>query len=177
MVSLAALGAGATGATVVTAAVLDLGIGLTAAGQLASGAAQAQQAESQAAMAEYNAKVQQQEAKAIEQRNRFEQKRQAQEAARISSGLQADLAASGAVSTEGTPLLIQAKQAAENELDNLLIGYEGMINAARARSQAGLEQMQAGIYRRKAGSSRVSGYLGAGSTLLTGFSQMAYLNR
>lgn len=158
-----------TGATILTAG----GIALAAVGQIGAGNAAAAQAEGQAAVANYNAKVQEQEARSQEAQATFRQRRQAEEAARIASSLQAGLGASGAVSSEGTPLLIQAKQAAESELDNLLIGYEGQLGASRSRSQAALDRMQAGIYGQQAGYARMGGMIGAGSTLLTGFGTMA----
>lgn len=93
-------------------------------------------------IANYNAAVMEQEAKAQRAKAGFEQVRQAERAARIKSTLRARLAASGALPDVGTPLLLQEEQAAELELENLLIGYEGEVGARRAESQAILDRLQ-----------------------------------
>jgi hypothetical protein len=86
--------------------------------------------------------------------------------------MQAGMGEAGAVTTVGTPLLIQAKQASELELKNLMIGYEGATEAARARSEAAGYKMEGKIARRKGRAGMIGGFLGAGGTLLTGFSGM-----
>lgn len=144
-------------------------LALAAGGQIYSGIAAQREGESAAAMEEYNAKVAEQEAKQIEKRSEYEQKRQTEEAARTMGTLAAGLSASGAIPSEGTPLLLQAKQSAELELENLMIGYEGMTGAARARSQAKLDKMQAKLYRQKGRNQMIGSFAKAGSTLLTGF--------
>lgn len=131
--------------------------------------AQEQQARAQQAMSQYNAALQEQQAKQIEAKTLFDQTRNAQEAERQKSSLTAGLGMSGAVTTEGSPLLIQAKQASESELDNVMIGYEGGINAQSARSQGTLDTMQAGIYGQRANNAMTSGYMNAGTSLLQGF--------
>jgi len=83
----------------------------------------------------------------------------------------AGMGAAGAVTSAGTPLLIQAKQQAESELENLMIGYEGATQASRLRSEANLQRTQGKIYGQKAKTARTASYIGAGSTLLTGFSK------
>lgn len=151
---------------------LMYGTGLAAVGQIQAGRAAAVEAKSAQAMANYNAAVQEREAKAIEQRTGLEQRRQAEEAARGMSRLRAGLGAAGAVTAVGAPLMVQAKQASEFELENLMIGYRGQTEAARARSAAEAERMQAKIYGRKAKTVERAGYLRAGTTLLTGFGAM-----
>lgn len=153
------------------------GLGMGALGQYQAGQAAAAQAEGQAAMAEYNAKLQEREARMLEQQAAFRQRRQAREAQRHMSSLRAGLAASGAVPTEGAPLLIQSEQAAESELENLLIGYERQVGAQRATSQAQLDRLQASIYRKRAGTSRTAGIMGAGTTLLTGFGEYGLMRQ
>lgn len=149
-----------------------LGIGLMAGGQIYGGIAAAQEAASAQAMANYNAAVMEQQAKATEQKAAFEQKRQAEEAERIKSTMQAEMGEAGAVTTAGTPLMIQAKQASELELKNLMIGYEGMTEAARARSEAAGYKMEGKMARRRGRAAMIGGFLGAGGTLLTGFGRM-----
>src|SRR4030042_4318584 len=83
-----------------------------------------QAGEDESAMAEYNAKVQKREAQAAEQRSIVESRRQAQAAARKLGTLRGGLGASGAVTTAGAPLEIQAEQAKEFEQENLMVGFE-----------------------------------------------------
>jgi len=142
---------------------------LTVVGQLQQASAAAAQAESAQAMMEYNAKLAEREAEQERMRSLFEQGRQAEEGARVMGTMRAGMGAAGVVSTEGTPLLVQAKQASELELKNLMIGYEGAESAQRYRSQAVLDRIQAKIYGQKAGAYRTGGYLNAGTTLLKGF--------
>lgn len=145
------------------------GTAVGAYGQYQQGQALAAQAESQQAMADYNAKVQEREAKAALVRAQYEQVRQAEAGERTKSSLQAFLATTGTVPAAGTSLLVQAEQAAELELENLMIGYEGLTGEARARSQAEIDRMQGKIYKQRARSYRTAGYIGAGRELLTGF--------
>ena len=200
VVAAAAPAAISWGAVAATTAIVG-GIGLGAYGMLQAGQAGAQdvfaqqaglQGQQQVAMrqkaiADYNARVAEQEAKAIEQSTRFRQRRHAEEASRYGSSLLAGLGASGAVVSEGAPLMIQARQAAEAELDSLMIGYEGQTRAARARSQARLDIMEGLVHRqqadiygvqarrlgRRATSVSRAGQIGAGATLLTGFGSLA----
>ena len=143
--------------------------GLGVFGQIQAGQAAEVQAESARNIAEYNAAVARQEAKAIEQRTAIEQKQQAEEAARVQSALEAGLGASGAVTTAGAPLMLQAKQASESELENLMIGYRGRVKAGRARSQAKLDVMEGKVAEQRGKATARGKYIGAGATLLTGF--------
>lgn len=149
------------------------GIGLAGYGQMAQGQAIAQQAEGQAAIADYNAKVQEQEARAAEAATVYEQNRQAEEARRLSSGLLANAGASGLVPSQGAPLMVEAEQAAQSELDNLMIGYKGQLAASRARSQGTVDSLQEGIYRRSSRNASLAGGIGSGTTLLSGFGELA----
>lgn len=145
------------------------GTGISAAAQLQAGAAAESEAESRQNIANYNAALMEREAKAIEGKTEFEQKRQAEAAARTKSRLRARLAATGAVPDIGTPLLIQEEQAEELELENILIGYEGQVAAAKARSQAELDRLTGRIAVKKGKAAKKAGFIGAGATLLTGF--------
>jgi hypothetical protein len=151
-------------------AMMATGLVLGATGQVMAGIQAKKEAEAQAAMAEYNAKVAQREAEARENRAAFEQSRHAKAASRQLSSLRAGLSAANVVPSEGTPLLIQAEQATESELENLMIGYEGQVGAAQSRSQAAIDRMQADVYRTRGSIAATSGLFGAGTTLLTGFS-------
>lgn len=149
------------------------GLGLMTVGTLQSGQAAAAEAKGQQAIAAYNAKVQEREAATEEQAALYKQRRQAKEATRTASTMRAAMGASGALAGEGTPLLIEARQAAESELENLMIGYQGQVGANRALSQAELDRLQGGIYGRRAKSLSRAGMIGAGGSLLTGLGSLA----
>ena len=162
----------ALGASLVTPA-LVAGTAMGAYGAISGAQAQAQQAKGQQAMALYNSKLQEREAQAIERFTTFKQKRQAKEAERVRSWMQAEFGVSGAVSDIGTPLVIQARQAEESELDNLLIGYEGRIGSSRAISQGAMDKTTSDIFGQQAKSARTAGIIGVGSTLLAGAGKIA----
>jgi len=147
-----------------------IGGGLQAMGSMQQGRAAQQEASSMRAMAEYNAAVQRRQAEAERQKARFEQKRQAQAGKRTMAALEARIAKAGGT---GSPVAadLAAEQAAELELENLLIGYEGETRAQRSESQAAIDTMQAGIYKKRGKNYRRAGMIGAGTSLLTGFGQ------
>lgn len=145
---------------------LGAGLGLGAVGTIMQAQAQREAGEAAAAEANYQAQLAEREAKAVEQRTLYEQQKQRQAAARGLSALQAGLGASGVVTTAGAPLLLQAKQASEYELENLMIGYEGSEEAKLARAQASMQRQAAGYHKK-------AGRIGAMSTLITGFGGLA----
>lgn len=138
------------------------------AGILQQGVAAEAQAESQQNIATYNALVQKREAEARRQRGAFAQKRQAKKAAEIESVLIARLGAAGGL---GSPVAadLAAEQAAELELENLLIGYEAEVGAERALSQARLDKLQGKVFRQRGKQQKTASQIGAGTTLLMGF--------
>jgi len=135
------------------------------AGQIQAGRVAAAEAKSAANLAEYNALVMEQEAKAIRAKGTFEQVRQAKSAARVKSTLQKDVLAQGALGGG----LLEEEQAAELELEGLLIGYEADVEARRAESQAKLDRLSGKFALQRGKSARQASYFGAGATLLTGF--------
>lgn len=150
------------------------GIALGVVGQVQAGRAAAAEAESQQAMANYNAAVQEREARAIEARTGLEQRRQAEESARAMSAMRARIGVAGVVPTVGASLKLQAKQASEFELENLMVGYRGATEAARARSAAEIERMGGRLARQRGKARERAAYIGAGTTLLKGFGSMEY---
>ncbi len=92
-------------------------------------------------IADYNAKVAEQNAKAERLRSEFEQQQQAKEAERIKGAMAANIGAAGGTGT-AVALDITGEQAAELELENLLIGYEGETRAQQHESQAAIDRMQ-----------------------------------
>ena len=149
---------------------IAIGTGVMAAGQIQQGRVAEAEAKSAQNIANYNAAVQAREAEAIRQQVGFESKRQAKRAARVKSTLTAELGAAGGL---GSPVAadLVAEQAAELELENLLIGYEGEIGAQRALSKAELDRLQGKLYRRRGKAAREASYYRAAGTLLTGFGQ------
>ena len=92
-------------------------------------------------VSEYQAQVEEQQAKAEEMRSQFDQMQQAKEAERIKSSTVAKIGAAGG---SGSPVAIDInlEQAKELELENLLIGYEGMVKSQRHKNQAELDRLQ-----------------------------------
>ena len=148
--------------------------------QLSGAAAARAEGKSRQNIADFNAAVAEQQAKAERQRAGFASKRQAKKAAAIKSALEAKLGQAGGL---GSPVAadLAAEQAAELELENLLIGFEGETKARRAESQAELDRLQGkiakqrGKARGRAANIKVGMQLatlpvgGAGGKLLTGF--------
>lgn len=159
---------GTAGAFALPQALMTVGTGVAAAGGISGGMAAASQAEAAQNLANFNAAVQEQEARAIKERAKFAQKRQAERGARVKSALEAAL---GKVGGLGAPVAadLAAEQAAELELENLLIGFEGEIGARRALSQAEIDRISGKIVKQRGRAARTAGFFGAGGTLLTGF--------
>ena len=99
-------------------------------------------------IANFNAAVAEEEAKALRAKGKFAQKRQAKRGAQIKSALIAKLGAAGGIGSLVAADLA-AEQAAELELENLLIGFEGEIFAGRAESQAELDILQGKIAKQR----------------------------
>jgi len=140
-------------------------------GDLYSGMVGASEAKSQANLSNYNAQVQENEAKAVEQKTIMESQDQAAEATRKLSTMKNNV--QGIVSTEGSPLLAMATQAVEFAKQNQRIGYEGVVQSQRHRTQATLDRTQANIYKQKAKNIKTASYIKAGTSLLSGFATPA----
>jgi hypothetical protein len=117
-------------------------------------------------IAERNAEVAEANAKAERIRTNFDQIQQAKESERIKSSLAAKLGAAGGT---GTPVGLQltGKQAAELDLENLLIGFEGETRAGALENQATLDRLQGKLTRQKAKSSARASNVGFGLQLAT----------
>jgi len=148
------------------------GIGMQAMSQYRQGQAAAADAKGQQQMSLYNAQVSEQNAKAIEAKTTFDQLRALRRGQKITGSLRAKLGASGALMDEGAPARLVAEQEFENALEVALIGVEGRTQAAQEMSQAGLQRYQGDIYRKQAKNAKRAGLMGAGTSLLTGFSNM-----
>jgi hypothetical protein len=145
-------------------------LGTTAgvAGAIQTGQAAQAQAESAEAVAAHNILVQEQEAEAIRQKAKFEQQRLAKRGERVKSTLTARIAKAGGL---GAPVAadLAAEQAAELELEELLVGFRGEVGAKRALSQAELDRISGRVAKRKGRATVTAARFGAGETLLTGF--------
>ncbi|KKK93789.1 hypothetical protein LCGC14_2689350, partial [marine sediment metagenome] len=85
-------------------------------------------------IANFNAAVARQTGVAAKAKAKFGQKRQAESAARTKSALIAKIAAAGGLDSPVTGDII-AEQAAELELENLLIGFEGEVLAQQVENR------------------------------------------
>jgi hypothetical protein len=128
-----------------------VGTGMQAGGQGRAG-------ETQNAVGMYNQGVANKQAKEIEQKTAFDQSRNLEESQRGMSAMEVQQNAAGG----GTNLLAIAKQASENELQNLMIGREGKISATEARQEGRMARFQGRHAMHQ-------GWLGAGGTSMEGF--------
>ena len=151
------------------------GTGLQAAGQIQAGRAAAAEGKSAQNIANYNAAIQEQQAKAIEAKASFDQSRQAEAGSGILGQLRASMGASGAMLGVGTPLSLESEQQAELDLQNLLIGFEGGTQAARARSQGTLDILGGELASERGKAAQKASYVSAAGTILTGFGTAAAL--
>ncbi len=122
-------------------------------------------------IANFNAQVARQRAKAERIKAKFGQERQAKRAAQIKSALKAKLGKVGGLGSE-VALDLATEQAAELELENLLIGFEGEVAAGQAESQAELDILQGRLARQKGKSAARAAnvqFAVKSATLLAGF--------
>ena len=122
---------------------------------------QYEQAEQQAQVQKYNAKVG--ENRAIEERQRaaFAAEQQREENRRVLGRQRALYGQAGVDVNAGSPLLVMADTARQAELDAQIILSGGQSRASAAEAQARLSRYGAGAAQR-------AGYIGAGTTLLSG---------
>lgn len=136
-----------------------VGTGVSVAGSIARGNAQAKAGRMNAAL--------------LEDQARFAQERAEAEAAMIvrenqrrMGAVVAAYGASGVQIGQGTPLDVMSDVAAEGELSKRLRLYQGEIEALQARQGAGIERQQASAAQR-------AGYFDAAGTLLTSGARIA----
>ena len=123
-------------------------------------------------IAEFSAQVAEQEAVAEKSKAAFAQKRQAKKGVAIQSALEAKLGQAGGIGSLVAGDLA-AEQAAELELENLLIGFEGEVRATRALNQAELDRLSGKLAKQRgktaARAANIKFGTQVGTTLLTGF--------
>jgi hypothetical protein len=125
-------------------------------------------AKSRQNIANFNAQVQEQEATAKRQATKFAQGRQAKEAERIKGTQKVRIAAAGGT---GSPVAedLMAGQAAELELENILLGFEGEVAATQSERQAELDRKKGKIALRRGRNEARAANVKLGTTLLSGF--------
>jgi hypothetical protein len=169
-----AMGAlGVTGVNATTLGLMTVGMGGQVASQVMAGEAGKAEADAQAKASEYSAKIEKMNARAEELRGRFRRRQSALAGERKMAEMRAKMGGAGIkITGEGAPVEALGEQAQENELETAMYGYEAAVAAGKHRAQAGLDLLQADLYKMKGRNLRLAGYLGAGSSLLTGFGSM-----
>jgi len=142
---------------------------LMAGGQIMEGRAAEKEGSAAYKMGLYNQEVKEREARAIEQKTRLDSLRQAKNARRIMGSLRTKLAASGAELDTGATAALEDEQFAELEYENMLIGYEGMKAADRARQEGRMYATQGIMAKKRGRMARKASYIKAGTSLLSGF--------
>lgn len=117
-------------------------------------------------IANFNAAVSRQTAEAERIAAGFEQERQAKAAEKAKSRLRAELGAAGGT---GSPVAfdLTAEQAAELELEQLLIGFEGEVRAGRAETQAELDTLQGQLAKQRGKTQARAANVGFGTQVVT----------
>lgn len=140
-----------------------LGAAVSFAGAGYAGMAQMEAGKSQAALSEYNARVQEQQAEQLKSDSRIGANAQRRQGEMLKSKQRALYAKAG-VTADGSPLLIQAEQAAIIEQSALDVERTGNVKAAYALSQAELDRMTGRAAKR-------AGKMQGTATILSGAGQ------
>tara|TARA_Y100000296_G_scaffold61607_1_gene71468 strand:+ start:4202 stop:4789 length:588 start_codon:yes stop_codon:yes gene_type:complete len=160
-IGMAVLPAGATAAAASTAGMSAVSLGLTVLGTGFTAMQQAQQGKTANMFAQRNAQIQTRNAQIAQQNAEFNAKLKEREDKRRRSSQVAGLQPSGVEIFEGTNLIAMAEQEYTDDMNAQLIRRGGTIESQNLVQQAGITSAQG-----KA--SQQAGYLGAGSSLLTG---------
>lgn len=158
-VELFALPAALGGSTV------TLGAAMTAAGTALSAASFLQQGAAAKASARYNSALYERNAQIAQQNAQFQEDRQRRMAAQRMGSNRAAIGASG-VTMDGSALDILESNAAQEELDALMIRWNGTNAAGDLMGNAGLQRAQGA-------NAQTGSYIGAGSALLLGGAKAA----
>ena len=151
----------ATAAAATTAGMAATSLAITAIGAGVSAYGQAQQGKTANVVAQRNAAIQSRNATIAQQNAEFNAKLQEREARRRRSSQVAGLSASGIDVYEGTNLIALAEQEFVDDMNVQLTRRGGVIEASNLTQQAGITSAQGTASQR-------AGYLGAGTSLLTG---------
>lgn len=158
-VELFALPAALGGSTV------TLGAAMTAAGTALSAASFLQQGAAAKASARYNAALYERNSQIAQQNAQFQEDRQRRVAAQRMGANRAAIGGSG-VTMDGSALDILESNAAQEELDALMIRWNGTNAASDLMGNAGLQRAQGA-------NAQTGSFIGAGSALLLGGAKAA----
>jgi hypothetical protein len=120
-----------------------------------------QQAQQQAGIARFNAAVARNNAIAARQAAEAAANDKRIETGRRISAIRASFAAGGVVTTEGSPLLVQAEQAAEGALEAARILHRGELQAHGYETQSLLDETQSQAFLTQGSNARRAGTIGA----------------
>jgi hypothetical protein len=146
-------------------------IAISAFASFMKGRAQATQYAGQAAIANYRARLAEADAKAQARATDFAQTQQAIQSERIMGAIRAEQGARGARTDVGAPFKVRSQQIAELEADRALIGMSGRAKESAFRSEAIMQDVQKRLFRKGKRTAFISGFLGAGSSALGGFTR------
>ncbi|MBT9138744.1 MAG: hypothetical protein DDT31_01319 [Syntrophomonadaceae bacterium] len=134
----------------------------------------------QARMAAYNARIANQNAELAIAQMDIAKKQKEIMAARHRRGVEKTLGAQRAawskagVDMAGTPLLVAAETEFEADLDAMAIRYAATVEQGQLLAQAAGQRQEATLQRMAGRAAKTAGYIGAGTSLLTGAGQAAY---
>ena len=146
--------------------------GLQMYGQYQAGKAQEQAAKAQQQAADYNAAVARRRAEATEAVMESETSAAHKRARRLKAEQRAAYAASGALPSTGTPLLVMLEQAGETEQDIMTSRYNRMLEAQGYGSQAKMREWEGKMREWEGKQARKASHLQMGSTLLSSAGEM-----
>ena len=147
-----------------TAVIVAIGVAVAAAA--VSAYAAYEQGQTQQKIGKFNAKVAENAALARRQAAEIERQNKREQMAAIMAASRAGAGASGAITGEGSPLLIELADAENAKLNEARITYSGEVGARAQESEAIVQR-----YAGKAAARR--GYIQAGASLLGGASSAA----
>ena len=139
-----------------------------AVGSIAQGEQQASEYKAAARAADYNAKaadIQARQSYDIGTQNELSERRRG---AQIAGQTRAAVGDSGFVSGSGSALAIQEQSVRDMELDALQQRYQGLIQGGAYEQEASMQRYRSKSLKANAKAAKVSGYMGAASSLLSG---------
>ncbi len=156
----------------IAAIFLGLGTAVQAYGQFQAGQAQAGMASYNALIARQNADLTSRRMELAKTEKEIIEQKFRKKGERTLASQRAAFAKAG-VELEGTPLIVAEETASEIELDALAIRYSSSVEQAQLLSQkAGFEQADI-LERMRGRQAKGAGFIGAGTTLLTGIGRIA----
>lgn len=155
---------------------VGLGLGISALtsglGAIMQGQQSSASANAQAQAMNYQAKVDENNAQTARDQAAVREEQQRRRFAALEGQAMAGIAQSG-TGFDGSNLDMLKQNAVNNELDALTIRYEGQTKANSFDAQSNLDRYNSSIYSMNAGNAATSGFVNAGSNLLSGFSRYA----